>query len=93
MSDIDQVYIYMGRLGLERLLDCFSLSLCTSSCFCTNYAMEDRHVVSEEELEKKTLLLNDQMNQLNQLFQGKNTLAFHLEPKVFLLLLLLLPIH
>lgn len=45
--------------------------------------MEDQHVVSEVDLEKKTLLLNDQMDQLNKLFQGKNTLAFHLEPKVF----------
>lgn len=73
----------MGRkLGLERVLDCFSLSyLCTNACVCIHSAEEE----DDEESERRALV----SRQLQELVKLKDfvdgaakTLAFHLEPKV-----------
>ncbi|AQK97868.1 protein SODIUM POTASSIUM ROOT DEFECTIVE 2 [Zea mays] len=70
----------MGRKlgGLDRVLHCFSLSLCSSACACVHSMDEE-----EEDDERKALLLSSQLVQLRGFVDGAaaKTLAFHLEPK------------
>ncbi|EMS67236.1 hypothetical protein TRIUR3_20021 [Triticum urartu] len=69
----------MGRkLGLERVLDCFSLSVCANACVCV-HAVEDE----DEENEGKALVSAqlDELHKLKDFGGGAKTLAFHLEPK------------
>lgn len=70
----------MGRkLGLDRMLDCFSLSVCANACVCI-HAVEDE----DEENEGKALVSAqlDELLKLKDFGGGAKTLAFHLEPKV-----------
>lgn len=68
------------RIG-RVLLDCFSLSLCTSTCVCVR-ALED----AEEEAVQRAALVtaSDHHRQLRlkDLVDGAGTLGFHLQPKV-----------
>lgn len=68
----------MGRkLGLDRVLDCFSLSLCTNACACIHSMEED-----EEEASERKALVSSQLVRLKDFVDGAaKTLAFHLEPK------------
>nr|ACR38578.1 unknown [Zea mays] len=74
----------MGRkLGLDRVLDCFSLSLCSSACACVHSVEEEEQ---EDEDERKALV-SSQLEELVKLSRdlvggAAKTLAFHLEPKV-----------
>lgn len=67
------------RIG-RVLLDCFSLSLCTSTCVCVR-ALED----AEEEAVQRAALVtaSDHHRQLRlkDLVDGAGTLGFHLQPK------------
>ena len=70
----------MGRkLGLDKVLDCFSLSLCANTCVCI-------HSVEDEDEENEGMALVsaqlDEMVKLKDWGGGAKTLAFHLEPKV-----------
>ncbi|NP_001148191.2 uncharacterized protein LOC100502454 [Zea mays] len=73
----------MGRkLGLDRVLDCFSLSLCSSACACVHSVEEEEQ---EDEDERKALV-SSQLEELVKLSRdlvggAAKTLAFHLEPK------------
>nr|CAD1833941.1 unnamed protein product [Ananas comosus var. bracteatus] len=71
------------RLGLDRVLECFSLSMSPNSCVCV-HAVEEGE---EEYAEKKALLKShfDQMLKLKDIVDGTKTLAFHLEPKTVVL--------
>jgi hypothetical protein len=67
----------MGRkLGLGRVLDCFSLSqLCTNACVCVHSVEEDG--------DERSALVSRQLQELKDFVDGAaRTLAFHLEPKV-----------
>ncbi|KAL6615947.1 hypothetical protein ACP70R_038217 [Stipagrostis hirtigluma subsp. patula] len=70
----------MGRkLGLDKVLDCFSLSLCSNACVCI-HAVED----DEDEDERKALVSSqlEELVKLKDFVDGAaKTLAFHLEPK------------
>ncbi|CAM0145262.1 unnamed protein product [Urochloa decumbens] len=71
----------MGRkLGFDRVLDCFSLSLCSNACACVHFAEED-----EDEANERKALVSSQLEELVKLTDfvdgAANTLAFHLEPK------------
>jgi hypothetical protein len=71
----------MGRkLGLESVLDCFSLSqLCTNACVCVHSVEED----GDEEEDERSALVSRQLQELKDFVDGAaKTLAFHLEPKV-----------
>ncbi|XP_072967950.1 protein SODIUM POTASSIUM ROOT DEFECTIVE 2-like [Typha angustifolia] len=72
----------MGRQLFDRVLDCFSLSICPNSCFCIT-SLE----VEEEDSERKALVGShlDQMFKLRGIVDGTKTLAFHLEPKTVVL--------
>lgn len=77
----------MGRkLGLDRVLDCFSLSLCANACACVHAVEED-----EDEANERRALVSSQLEELVKLKDfvdgAAKTLAFHLEPKVCLLYL------
>uniref|UniRef100_A0A0D9WJ08 HMA domain-containing protein n=1 Tax=Leersia perrieri TaxID=77586 RepID=A0A0D9WJ08_9ORYZ len=68
------------RLRIGRALDCFSFSLCTSTCLCLS-TLEDEE---EEAMERKALVSSNQVDQvirLRDLVDGTRTLGFHLEPK------------
>uniref|UniRef100_A0ACD5VUD5 Uncharacterized protein n=1 Tax=Avena sativa TaxID=4498 RepID=A0ACD5VUD5_AVESA len=69
----------MGRkLGLDKVLDCFSLSLCANACVCI-HSVED-----EDEENEGMALVSAQLDELVKLKDfgvGAKTLAFHLEPK------------
>jgi hypothetical protein len=70
----------MGRkLGLDKVLDCFSLSLCANTCVCI-------HSVEDEDEENEGMALVsaqlDELVKLKDFGAGAKTLAFHLEPKV-----------
>ena len=72
----------MGRkLGLDRVLDCFSLSLCANACACVHSVEED-----EDEANERKALVSSQLEELVKLRDfvdgAAKTLAFHLEPKV-----------
>ncbi|TVU35292.1 hypothetical protein EJB05_17176 [Eragrostis curvula] len=72
----------MGRkLGLDRVLDCFSLSLCTNACVCIHSAEEE----DEDEENERRALVSRQLQELVKLKDfvdgAAKTLAFHLEPK------------
>ncbi|XP_062219864.1 protein SODIUM POTASSIUM ROOT DEFECTIVE 2-like [Phragmites australis] len=71
----------MGRkLGLDKVLDCFSLSLCTNACVCMHSVEED-----EDEANERKALVSSQLEELMKLKDfvagAAKTLAFHLEPK------------
>ncbi|OEL32619.1 hypothetical protein BAE44_0006362 [Dichanthelium oligosanthes] len=71
----------MGRkLGLDRVLDCFSLSLCANACACVHSVEED-----EDEANERKALVSSQLEELVKLKDfvdgAAKTLAFHLEPK------------
>lgn len=74
----------MGRrkLGLDRVLDCFSLSLCANACACVHSVEED----DEDEADERRALVSSQLQELVKLRDfvdgAAKTLAFHLEPKV-----------
>jgi hypothetical protein len=71
----------MGRkLGLESVLDCFSLpQLCTNACVCVHSVEED----GDEEEDERSALVSRQLQELKDFVDGTaKTLAFHLEPKV-----------
>jgi hypothetical protein len=74
----------MGRrkLGLDRVLDCFSLSLCANACACVHSVEED----DEDETDERRALVSSQLQELVKLRDfvdgAAKTLAFHLEPKV-----------
>jgi hypothetical protein len=72
----------MGRkLGLDRVLDCFSLSLCANACACVHSVEEEEH-----EADERKALVSSQLEELVKLRDfvdgAAKTLAFHLEPKV-----------
>jgi len=72
----------MGRkLGLDRVLDCFSLSLCANACACVHSVEKD-----EDEADERKALVSSQLEELVKLRDfvdgAAKTLAFHLEPKV-----------
>jgi hypothetical protein len=73
----------MGRtkkLGLDKVLDCFSLSLCSNACACIHSVEEE-----EDEDERKALVSSqlEELVKLRDFVDGAaKTLAFHLEPKV-----------
>ncbi|WVZ69046.1 hypothetical protein U9M48_017897 [Paspalum notatum var. saurae] len=72
----------MGRkLGLDKVLDCFSLSLCANACACV-HALEEE---DEEEANERRALVSSQLEELVKLRDlvdgAAKTLAFHLEPK------------
>lgn len=74
----------MGRKlgGLDRVLDCLSLSLlCSGACACVHSMDEEEE---EDDERKQALLLSSQLVQLRGFVDGAaaKTLAFHLEPKV-----------
>ncbi|KAG8055615.1 hypothetical protein GUJ93_ZPchr0001g32722 [Zizania palustris] len=65
----------MGRkLGLDRVLDCFSLSLCTNACDCMHSGEDEEDAIEREALLKELVKIKDFVD-------GAKTLAFHLEPK------------
>ncbi|KAG2600310.1 hypothetical protein PVAP13_5KG470900 [Panicum virgatum] len=71
----------MGRkLGLDRVLDCFSLSLCANGCACVHSVEKD-----EDEADERKALVSSQLEELVKLRDfvdgAAKTLAFHLEPK------------
>ncbi|KAF8678623.1 hypothetical protein HU200_046242 [Digitaria exilis] len=71
----------MGRkLGLDRVLECFSLSLCANACACVHSVEED-----EDEANERIALVSSQLQELVKLRDfvdgAAKTLAFHLEPK------------
>ncbi|XP_066314895.1 protein SODIUM POTASSIUM ROOT DEFECTIVE 2-like [Miscanthus floridulus] len=74
----------MGRtakLGLDKVLDCFSLSLCSNACACI-HSMEEE---DEDEANERKALVSSQLEELVKLRDfvdgAAKTLAFHLEPK------------
>ncbi|KAM0869718.1 hypothetical protein ACQ4PT_040530 [Festuca glaucescens] len=70
----------MGRkLGLDKVLDCFSLSLCANACVCI-HSVEDEQDEENEGMALVSAQL-DQMVKLKDFGAGAKTLAFHLEPK------------
>lgn len=75
----------MGRrkLGLDRVLDCFSLSLCANACACVHSVEEEE---DEDEADERRALVSSQLEELVKLRDlvdgAARTLAFHLEPKV-----------
>ncbi|XP_008809019.2 protein SODIUM POTASSIUM ROOT DEFECTIVE 2-like [Phoenix dactylifera] len=71
----------MGRLGFDRVLDCFSLSISPNSCLCMD-PMEE-----EDDLERNALMKShvEEMLKLRDIVDGSKTLAFHLEPKTVVL--------
>ncbi|RCV27114.1 hypothetical protein SETIT_5G299000v2 [Setaria italica] len=74
----------MGRrkLGLDRVLDCFSLSLCANTCACVHSVEEEE---DEDEADERRALVSSQLEELVKLRDlvdgAARTLAFHLEPK------------
>ncbi|CAD6271441.1 unnamed protein product [Miscanthus lutarioriparius] len=69
------------RIG-RVLLDCFSLSLCTSTCVCVR-ALEDD---DEEAVQRAALVTasnhhHHRQLRLKDLVDGAGTLGFHLQPK------------
>ncbi|TKW16474.1 hypothetical protein SEVIR_5G301800v4 [Setaria viridis] len=74
----------MGRrkLGLDRVLDCFSLSLCANACACVHSVEEEE---DEDEADERRALVSSQLEELVKLRDlvdgAARTLAFHLEPK------------
>ncbi|XP_052146869.1 protein SODIUM POTASSIUM ROOT DEFECTIVE 2 [Oryza glaberrima] len=71
----------MGRkLGFEKVLDCFSLALCTNACVCIHSVEDDE----EEAIEREALVSSqlEELVKLKDLVGGAKTLAFHLEPKI-----------
>lgn len=72
----------MGRLGFDRVLDCFPLSLSPNSCLCMN-PMEGEEE-EEDDLERNALMKShvEELLKLRDIVDGSKTLAFHLEPKV-----------
>lgn len=77
-------------IHLERVLECFSLSIPPNCCICTNsWGFEEGEGEGEEDeeervLERKALVAShlDQVLKLKDIVEGTKTLAFHLEPKV-----------
>lgn len=75
----------MGRtkLGLDKVLDCFSLSLCSNACACIHSVEEEED--EDEAIERKALVSSqlEELVKLRDFVDGAaKTLAFHLEPKV-----------
>jgi hypothetical protein len=71
----------MGRkLSLDKVLDCFSLSLCANACVCI-HSVEDEEDEENEGMALVSAQL-DEMVKLKDFGAGAKTLAFHLEPKV-----------
>ncbi|KAG8077745.1 hypothetical protein GUJ93_ZPchr0007g6290 [Zizania palustris] len=69
----------MGRrLGLDKVLDCFSLSLCTNACVCIHSVEDDEDAIEREALVSSQL---KELVKLTDFVDGAKTLAFHLEPK------------
>ncbi|KAL6845050.1 hypothetical protein ACP4OV_024545 [Aristida adscensionis] len=71
----------MGRkLGLDKVLDCFSLSLCTNACACIHSVEEE-----DDDADERKALVSSQLEELVKLRDfvdgAAKTLAFHLEPK------------
>ncbi|KAL5226916.1 hypothetical protein ABZP36_015181 [Zizania latifolia] len=66
------------KLGLDKVLDCFSLSLCTNACVCIHSGEDEEDAIERE------ALVNAQLKELVKIkdfVDGAKTLAFHLEPK------------
>uniref|UniRef100_A0A0E0JNC3 HMA domain-containing protein n=1 Tax=Oryza punctata TaxID=4537 RepID=A0A0E0JNC3_ORYPU len=69
----------MGRkLGLDKVLDCFSLALCTNACICMHSVEDEEEAIEREALVSSQL---EELVKLKDLVGGAKTLAFHLEPK------------
>ncbi|XP_006644632.1 protein SODIUM POTASSIUM ROOT DEFECTIVE 2 [Oryza brachyantha] len=69
----------MGKkLGLDKVLDCFSLSLCTNACACIHSVEDEEEAIEREALVSSQL---EELVKLKDLVGGAKTLAFHLEPK------------
>ncbi|XP_050271748.1 protein SODIUM POTASSIUM ROOT DEFECTIVE 2 [Quercus robur] len=71
----------MGKLSFGKVLDCFCLTSCSSSCFCMNSAE------TQDEFESKPLIASDksQLLRLKDVVSGNQTLAFQLKPKMVML--------
>ncbi|KAJ3695050.1 hypothetical protein LUZ60_000427 [Juncus effusus] len=71
----------MGRVGFERVLECFSLSISSNCCLCINSFQSEEE--KERNIERKSLVEShlDQVLKLRDIVEGTKTLAFHLEPK------------
>ncbi|KAF0918101.1 hypothetical protein E2562_022688 [Oryza meyeriana var. granulata] len=68
----------MGKkLGLHKVLDCFSLSLC-NACVCIHSVEDEEEAIEREALVSSQL---EELVKLKDLVGGAKTLAFHLEPK------------
>ena len=67
------------RLRIGKVLDCFSFSLCASTCLCVR-TLEDEE---EAAIERRALVSNqlDQVLRLRDIVDGTRTLGFHLEQK------------
>jgi hypothetical protein len=68
------------RIG-RVLLDCFSLSLCTSTCVCVR-ALEDAEEEAVQRAALVTASYHHRQLRLKDLVDGAGTLGFHLQPKV-----------
>lgn len=67
----------MGKSGLGKVFNCFSLMISANTCICSNTLEE------EDEAERRALLQSEVLK-IKDAFGGAKTLAFHLEPKVIL---------
>ncbi|KAJ6839530.1 protein SODIUM POTASSIUM ROOT DEFECTIVE 2-like [Iris pallida] len=62
----------MGRLGLDKVLDCFSLSLSSSSCLCMNSLEDEEEIVA---VERDSLIVKgDQIMRVRDLLEPKTVI-------------------